>query len=97
MDTQVVLTIVCAIFASQGFWAWLMNRNAKKSAKTKLIMGLGYDAICRKAEEYMVRGRITKEEYHDFEKYLYKPYKDMGGDGTADRLMDEMKKIPIVQ
>lgn len=94
---NVIITIIVAVFASQGFWAWLVNRNNKKSAKTKLIMGLGYDAICRKAESYMIRGNITKEEFHDFEKYLYKPYKDMGGDGTADRLMEEVKKIPIVQ
>ncbi len=98
MDTQtLIITLVGAVFASQGFWTWLGTRNSKKSAKTRLIMGLGYAEICRRAEAYMTRGALTKEEYHDFEKYLYNPYKAMGGDGTADRLMDEVKKIPIVR
>ena len=97
MDQNIIITIIVAVFASQGFWSWLGTRNNKKSAKTKLIMGLGYAEICRRAEAYMARGAITKEEYHDFEKYLYKPYKEMGGDGTADRLMEEVKKIPIVR
>ena len=94
---NVIITIIVAVFASQGFWAWLMNHNNKKSARTKLIMGLGYAEICRRAESYMSRGAITKEEYHDFERYLYKPYKEMGGNGTADRMMEEVRKIPIVQ
>ncbi len=98
MDTQtIIITIIGTVFASQGFWAWLTARNSKKSAKTKLIMGLGYAEICRRAESYMGRGALTKEEYHDFEKYLYNPYKAMGGNGTADRLMEEIKKIPIVK
>ena len=98
MDTTtIIITIIGAVFASQGFWAWLGTHNSAKSAKTRLIMGLGYAEICRRAESYMERGAITKEEFHDLEKYLYKPYKAMGGNGTADRLMDEVKKIPIVR
>lgn len=98
MDTStIIISIIGAVFASQGFWTWMQSRNSKKSAKTRLIMGLGYAEICRRAEAYMIRGAITKDEYHDFEKYLYKPYKAMGGNGTADRLMEEVKKIPIVK
>ena len=96
MDTQtVILTIIGAVFASQGFWTWLQTRNSKRSAKTKLIMGLGYAEICRRAAIYLAQGEITRDEYQDFVKYLYKPYRDMGGNGTADRLMREVEKLPI--
>lgn len=98
MDTQtIILTIIGAVFASQGFWTWLQSRNSNKSAQAKLIMGLAFAEICRKSEAYIERGEITKDEYQDLEKYLYKPYRDMGGDGTAERLMEEVQKLPIVR
>ena len=96
MDTQtIVLTIIGAVFASQGFWTWMQTRSSQKSAKTKLIMGLGYAEICRRASIYLAQGEISTDEYQDFVKYLYKPYHDMGGDGTAEKLMEEVKKLPI--
>lgn len=93
-ETMLVATI-SAIFASQGFWTWLINRNAKKSSQAQLIMGLGFGEICRKADMYLERESITTEEYKDLYKYLYKPYKDMGGNGTAKKLMAEVGKLPI--
>lgn len=98
MDTQtIMLTIIGAVFASQGFWTWLQTKSSSKSAKTKLIMGLGFAEICRRAEVYLSRGEITTEEYKDFEKYLYNPYHEMGGNGTAEKLMAEVQKLPIVK
>lgn len=98
MDTQtIILTIVGAIFASQGFWTWVIQRNSRKSAKTRLIMGLGYAEICRRASIYLAQGGVTTDEYQDFVKYLYKPYHDMGGDGTAEKLMHEIEKLPIIK
>ena len=58
-------------------------------------MGLGYAEICRRASIYLAQGEISTDEYQDFVKYLYKPYLDMGGDGTAEKLMEEVKKLPI--
>ena len=86
-----------AVFASQGFWTWLQTKSVSKSAKTKLIMGLGFAEICRRAEVYLERGEITTDEYKDFEKYLYNPYRRMGGNGTAEKIMEEVKKLPIVK
>lgn len=94
MDT-LVLTIVCAVFASSGFWTWLITRNNNRSAQARLIMGLGFSEIERKAKLYIEKGSISTDEYQDFVKYLYAPYKDMGGDGTAAKLMSEVDKLPI--
>ena len=98
MDTQtIIVTIIGAVFASQGFWAWVQTRNSNKSAKTRLIMGLAFSEICRKASIYLAQGEVTTDEYQDFVKYLYQPYKDLGGNGTAEKLMDEVKKLPITK
>lgn len=96
-DTIVVL--VCAVFASTGFWTLINNiwqtRNKKKSDETKMLMGLAYDRILTLAACYIGRGSITAEEYHDLDRYLYEPYRNMGGNGTAKRMMQEVSKLPI--
>ena len=96
MSGEPLITILCALITSVGFWTFIVKVVDKKSAKSKMILGLGYKAIRDNALEYIRRGNITQNEYDDLYKYLYKPYKDMGGDGSADRLMHEIDKLPIV-
>ena len=92
---QMLITVVCAVLASSGFWAFLQSRNDKKDAKTKMLLGLGHDRIVTLAMRYIERGWITQDEYEDLNKYLYSPYQEMGGNGTAERLMVEVRKLPI--
>lgn len=92
----ILVTILLALITSAGFWTFIIKIVDKKSAKSKMILGLGYNAIRENALEYIKRGNITQGEYEDLYKYLYKPYKDMGGDGSADRLMREVDKLQIV-
>lgn len=92
---QMVVTVVCSVLASSGFWAWMMARRDKKDAKTKMILGLGHDRIVALAMQYIERGWITQDEYEDLNKYLYQPYREMGGNGTAERLIMEIRKLPI--
>jgi len=92
---QMAVTVVCAVLASSGFWAYLQARHEKKDAKTKMLLGLGHDRIVALTMSYIERGWITQDEYEDLNKYLYNPYREMGGNGTAERLMTEIKKLPI--
>lgn len=92
---QMAVTVICAVLASSGFWAWMSARRDKKDAKTRMILGLGHDRIVTLAMSYIERGWITQDEYEDLNKYLYSPYREMGGNGTAERLMTEVKKLPI--
>lgn len=92
---QLAVTVICSVLASSGFWAWMQSRRDKKDAKTKMILGLGHDRIVSLAMEYIERGWISQDEYEDLNKYLYQPYREMGGNGTAERLMTEVKKLPI--
>lgn len=72
-----------------------MNKRDKKDAKTRMLLGLGHDRIISLAMEYIGRGWITQDEYEDLNKYLYIPYQEMGGNGTAERIMTEIRKLPI--
>lgn len=92
---QTIITIFCSVLASSGFWAFLMKRSEKNDAKTRMLIGLGHDRILYLGMSYINRGYITSDEYENLYVYLYKPYEEMGGNGSAKRIMDEVKKLPI--
>ena len=41
------------------------------------------------------RGSITIDEYENLHDYLYLPYKEMGGNGSAEKVMTEVKKLRV--
>lgn len=97
--TEFIAVIIGAIFASGGFWAfitaWYNNRSKKQNALVKLMLGIGHREIVECGMEYIERGYITKDEYEDLMHYLYEPYLELGGDGTAERIMQSVKQLPI--
>lgn len=92
---QTILAVVTSVIASSGFWAWLMAHRDKKSAKTQMLLGLGHDRIVNLCMKYIERGWISQDEYEDLIKYLWKPYSELGGNGTAERLIRDVKELPI--
>lgn len=93
---QTFLTIFCSVLASSGFWAWLSKKNESKDAKTRLLIGLAHDRICYLGAQYIGKKQITKDEYENLHDYLYVPYLEIGGNGTATRVMKEVDKLEIV-
>ena len=98
---QMVITVVCAVFASSGFWAYVIARrerknkkNDKDDARNDMIMGLGHDRIIALCEKYIERGWISSEEYENLNTWLFEPYTQMGGNGTAKRLMAIVDNLP---
>ena len=67
----------------------------KKDVRTQMLVGLGHDRIMYLGNSYIARGYITSEEYENLVDYLYKPYELMGGNGSAKRVIDEVKKLPL--
>lgn len=60
-----------------------------------MSLGALYDRAKFLGESYLKRGWWTMDEYEDYIKYIYKPYHGAGGDGTIDRLVHELEKMPI--
>lgn len=92
---ELLATVVCSIFASSGLWAFLQKRKDRTDGKTKLLIGLAHDRIMQSATYYINRGNITADEYENLYEYLYKPYHELGGNGSAERLMKEIDKLHI--
>lgn len=92
---QMAVTVVCAVIASSGFWAYIQKRTEKKDVKTQMLVGLAHDRILFLGMSYVERGYITRDEYENLYEYLYRPYEKMGGNGSAKRVMQEVNKLPI--
>lgn len=94
---SIIVSVVLGMFTSTGVWAFvtfmIQRKDRKDGAVARMLKGLGHDRICSLATFYIARGSITMEEYESLHEYLYKPYKELGGDGTADRLMKEVDKL----
>ena len=87
---QMVVTIMCAVVASSGFWAYIQKKSEKKDVRTQMLIGLAHDRIIYLGMSYIERGWITQDEYENLHDYLYKPYEEMGGNGSAKKVMQEI-------
>jgi hypothetical protein len=91
--------VVLAIFGSTGLWSLLtylvQRRDKKVSTEGKMLRGLAHDRILALGEEYIKRGSVDTDEYENLHDYLYIPYKELGGNGTAEKIMEDVRKLPI--
>jgi hypothetical protein len=92
---EIAVTALVTVLSCGGFWTYIQSRKDKKSAKTQMILGLGHDRVIMQGTVYIKRGWITPDEYENLHDYLYIPYQKMGGNGTAKKIMEEVKKLPI--
>lgn len=92
---QMIVTIVGSVIASSGFWAFIQKRSERKDKKTKLLLGLAHDRIIALGMRYVTRGWISEDEFEDLHDYLYIPYHEAGGNGSAERVMNEVKKMEL--
>jgi hypothetical protein len=92
---SIIISIIASVGASSGFWAWFTTRASKKSATTKLLLGLAHERIIFLGMAHIKKKWITKHEYEDFVKYLYTPYSEFGGNGLAEKIMEEVGRLPF--
>ena len=92
---QIAVPIAVAVLTSSGLWALVSKRADKNDAERKMLVGLAHDRITHLGMAYLTRGYITQDEYENLNDYLYQPYENMGGNGSAKRIMEEVRKLPI--
>ena len=92
---QIAVPLAVAVLTSSGLWALVSKRADKNDAERKMLVGLAHDRITHLGLAYLTRGYITQDEYENLNDYLYQPYEKMGGNGSAKRIMEEVRKLPI--
>lgn len=92
-----IVTVIVAIFASNGFWDYLKEKKKrkKKDPTQDMLLGIGYIELINACTKYIDRGYITAEELHDLEKYLFAPYTSLGGNSTAKAMFENVKNLPM--
>ena len=90
-----ILAIFGSIMSSAGLWALLNKMTDRKGANAILLRGLARDRIIFLGSQYIIRGHITKDEYDDYLHYFVDPYFKVGGNGLAERLVEDVKKLPV--
>ena len=105
-DKETIVTILLAIFASNGLWTFIISRfnfhdkgrlaeEKRSKVQSKMLKGLAHDRIVALGADYIERGYITHDEYENLHDYLYLPYVELGGNGTAKKVMDEVDKLQL--
>lgn len=97
--SDLIVAIIVAVFASSGFWAFVLHvyqrHEKKESVEDKAIRALLHDRVFDITKCIIARGNVTAEEYDNL-KYLYEPYIEMGGNGTCQKLKAEVDKLPMI-
>lgn len=92
---ELMITIICSVLASSGFWTFFMARKNRDWAQKDMLKGLAHDRIMELGMRYIERGYITKDEYENLIDYLWKPYAALNGNGSAERVIKECMGLPI--
>ena len=93
--TQVAVPLIVALLTSSGLWALVSQQEDQNNEERKMLVGLAHDRIIHLGMVYIERGYVTQDEYENLQVYLYEPYEKMGGNGSARRVMEEVRKLPI--
>ena len=105
IETRDVITILIAIIGSGGLWSFiqyrLQQRDLRKmhdstadTIERKALLAILHDRIYASATEILEHEYVTVEELDNL-KYLYRPYQALGGNGTGEKLMSDVKNLPI--
>ena len=95
----ILVPILCSLMASTGILVYVLKhyqaKNELETAHDKMLEGLGHDRIMSLGIKYIDQGCLSPDEYENLNKYLYTPYKNMGGNGSAKHIMESVNKLPI--
>lgn len=90
-----VFTGVYTVAASAGFWKFFSQRQTEKQSEIQLLLGLSRELFHIIGASYIERGWISSDEYENLVTHIYAPYKVLGGNSTADRIMEEISDLPF--
>lgn len=95
---QLLVALLPSILACGGLWGvithYIDKKMAIKTAEDHMLLGLAHDRIFQLCKHYIAEGSVSVEDYRNLE-YLYGPYKELGGNGTAKKLFEEVKQLHL--
>lgn len=101
MNVELIVTALIAVLSSSGIWAYLDSRKKEKradrgleDAERRLIVAIARSQLVSLSLEYIKIGKISVEQA-DALTSLYEPYKELHGNGNAERLYKQAINLPV--
>ncbi len=97
-----VVALLSAFLGASGLWTLIGKRldkkiesSANRDKERAMLVGLAHDRIVWLGMQYIERGWITNDEYENLDVYLFKPYEELGGNGSAAKIMSDVRNLPM--
>ena len=107
--STIIITVLTSVLASSGMWSVILYVLQKKhdkrkdlTAESRMLRALAHDRLYYLGNKILrdyASGRrkyISADDYDNY-RVLYEGYRDLHGNGTCEKLWNEINKLPIGQ
>ena len=95
MESFIMQTYTIVLPIILGYVVWLLkNQKKDRDANSKGTMLLLRVQMIEYHEKWIARGYVTKHGLENFIE-MYDSYHDLGRNGVATQLLEEVKELPI--
>lgn len=92
---QTLVTITVALIGSSGVWGIFTMLVQKRNSTTRLLLKVAQHVLIMESHRLLEQGYMTSDEYKNITRGLYEPYKLLGGNGLAEKMLNDIAKLPI--
>lgn len=89
-----VITALTSIFSAGGIGGLLWRQITHNRRQDRALLALLHFRLYTNAEDYISRGYTTVSEIEDLDS-LFVAYKNLGGNGTGERLYRNAVELPV--
>lgn len=73
----------------------VQETNERFNVLENAMISLQHDRLYQLTEMYIMRGYVTLDELDNLE-YIFKSYRELGGNGSGERRYQLVQKLPII-
>lgn len=87
--------LITTVLSGPGIWAWAKTLTQRNDSEDKLLLQVAKNQLVAQGRKYLNRGYIMMDEYEEYESE-YKVYSDLGGNGLARRIFEQVDDLPMM-
>lgn len=92
---EIWITLAAAVIGSSGVWGFISMRMKNRDDAADMLKGIAHHMIVTEGARLLDQGHVSMAEYRNLHRGLFDPYKRLGGNGLAEKIVKEVDKLPI--